>query len=190
MKQTLSKTIGKAALGAFAVILTFGTNASACSLLSGAGLRANLADPSVRLALPHSQDEGLQAQRGATSVASVAGLWQVTYSSGGAVVDMAFEVFHSDGTEMLNDITPPAEGNVCLGVWVQTGLTTYQLTHPSWTFDAAGNFTGTANFDATLTLGSADKFSGTYTLSYFDTNGNKGPVYTGTMTATRILPNY
>jgi hypothetical protein len=134
----------------------------------------------------------LQAQRGtaANSIASVVGLWQVTYMSNGQVVDMAFEAFHSEGTEMINDITPPAEGNVCLGVWVQTGSTTYKLTHPSWAFDPTGNLTGTADLAVTITLGSADTFSGTYTLTYYDLVGTKGLVYTGTITATRILPNY
>jgi hypothetical protein len=168
----------------------FATSAHACSLPAGLGLRTvDFADPAIRLGVQPSQIEARQAQRG-TSLASVQGLWQVTYSSGGAVVDMAFEVFHSDGTEMLNDITPPAEGNVCLGVWVQTDAKTYRLTHPSWVFDANGNLTGTAIFDVTITMGSADTFSGTYTLTYYDTHGTKGSVYTGTMTATRVQPNY
>jgi hypothetical protein len=185
----LSKITGGAALGALAVFLTFGSSADACSLAGGSGLRpATLADPSLRIGVPQLRDNP-EAHR-ANTPASVEGLWQVTFSSDGAVVDMAFEVFHSDGTEMLNDITPPAEGNVCLGVWVQTGATSYKVTHPSWVFDAAGNLTGTAMFNATVTLGSADTFTGAYTLSYFDTRGTAGPVYTGTMTATRIQPNY
>jgi len=122
--------------------------------------------------------------------ASIVGLWQVTYTSGNTVTDMAFEVFHSDGTEMLNDVTAPAEGNVCLGVWTQTGETAYKLTHPSWTFDANGNLTGTAMFSVAITLTNADKFTGTYTLTEFDTSGNPDGVYNGTLAATRILPNY
>jgi hypothetical protein len=91
---------------------------------------------------------------------------------------------------MLNDVSPPAEGNVCLGVWTQTGGTAYKLTHPSWTFDSNGNLTGTAQFSVTITMTSADKFSGSYTLSYFDTTGLALGVYSGTLTAARILPNY
>jgi hypothetical protein len=190
MHKTTWKTFGGAAYGAIATLLLFGATAGACSLPGGMGLRpVNFADPWVRLGLPHTQDEARPADRG-NSPASVQGLWQVTYSSGGEAVDMAFEVFHSDGTEMLNDITAPAEGNVCLGVWVQTDAKTYRLTHPSWVFDANGNLTGTAIFDVTIVMGSADTFSGTYSLTYYDTHGTKGTVYTGTLTATRVLPNY
>ncbi len=190
LNQSTTKTIRGAAFGAFAAFLMFGTTAGACSLPGGMGLRpANLADPTVRVGLPRAQNEGPQAQR-ATGPASVNGLWQVTYSSGGAVVDMAFEVFHSDGTEMLIDITPPAEGNACLGVWVQMTSTSYKLTHPAWVFDASGNLTGTAVFDVTVNLTSADTFTGTYTLTYYDLHGTKGTVYSGTLAATRILPNY
>jgi hypothetical protein len=191
MNQSISKTIRGAAFGAFAACFMFGTNLGACSLPGGMGLRpVNFADPSVRVGLPHLQNEGLQAQRGGTAPASVNGLWQVTYSSSGAVVDMAYEVFHSDGTEMLIDITPPAEGNTCLGVWVQMTTTSYKLTHPAWVFDASGNLTGTAVFDTTVNLTSADSFTGTYTLTYYDLHGTKGTVYSGTMAATRVLPNY
>jgi len=149
MNQTQFRRIGGVALGALAVIcLTFGTDAKACSV-PGIGLRsADLPDPSVFLKFvvpPAAQDaQPSPAPSDRNVPASIVGLWQVTYSSGGTVTDMAFEVFHSDGTEMLNDITPPAEGNVCLGVWTQTGSTTFKLTHPSWTFDANGNLTATA----------------------------------------------
>jgi hypothetical protein len=191
MKKTLSKTIGGLAFGAVAAILMCGTNAGACSLPAGMGLRpVNFADPALKLGVASAPSEAPQAKRESASSAGVVGLWQATYSSAGTVVDMAFEAFHSDGTEMLNDITPPAEGNVCLGVWVQESPRTFKLTHPSWTFDASGNLTGTATFQTTINLTSADTFSGTYTLTYYDTHGTQGSVYTGTMTATRILPQY
>jgi len=188
------KRSGAVVLGALAMAFTFGTNAKACSLPGGPGLTYTPDTLAMlKLAGPKPEataDADRTADRYGNGPASVTGLWQVTYSSGGQVVDMAFEVFHSDGTEMLNDITAPSEGNVCLGVWTQTGRTTYRLTHPSWTFAANGSLTGTALFDVTVTLTTADKFTGTYTLSYFDTTGNAGPVYSGTLAATRILPNY
>jgi hypothetical protein len=194
MKHSAAQTIGKATFGTLAAILfTLTPNATACSLPGSLKpMSVSLTSPNLKLGVAALRSEQPEAQRagGATSVASVTGLWQVTYSTNGAVVDMAFEVFHSDGTEMLNDVTPPAEGNVCLGVWVQTGPTAYKLTHPSWTFDPAGNLTGTAVFNVTLTLTSADAFTGSYTLTYYDNSGTKSAVYNGTMTATRILPLY
>jgi hypothetical protein len=192
MNESRLKTIGGLTLGALAVIcLTPGTEAKACSLPNSIALRsANLPNSSLLKFVVPQDASGTPAQRGGGTPASVEGLWQVTYSSSGQIVDMAFEVFHSDGTEMLNDITPPAEGNVCLGVWTQTASTTYKLTHPSWLFDSNGNLTGTSLFNVTVALDSADKFTGTYTLNYYDSEGNLGPVYTGTMTATRIQSNY
>ena len=201
MNQTRLKKVGGAVFGALAVIcLTFGTNAKACNV-PGIGLRSGyLPDPSIFLSSvapppDNSQDahaSSVPSERTGdrNSPASIVGLWQVTYVSGNTVTDMAFEVFHSDGTEMLNDVSPPAEGNVCLGVWTQTASTTYKLTHPSWLFDSNGNLTGTSLFNVTVALDSADKFTGTYTLNYYDSEGNLGPVYTGTMTATRIQSNY
>jgi hypothetical protein len=192
MNQTISRTIRGAAFGAFATLFLFGSAASACSFPGGQGLRSvNFADPSVRLNLPRPAGiKELDAQRGGGGPASVQGLWQVTYSSGGAVVDMAYEVFHSDGTEAIIDVTPPAEGNSCFGVYVQMTPTTYKLTHPGWTFDASGNLTGTESLDVTVNVTSANTFSGTFTLTFYDLRGTKGQVFTGTMTATRIVPNY
>lgn len=196
MNELRLKRIGALVFGGLAAIcLTSGTSAKACSLPGGISMlrSGNLPDPAsfLRFVVPAPDPSGdaAPAQRG-NAPASIQGLWQVTYTSSGQVVDMAYEVFHSDGTEMLNDTTPPAEGNVCVGVWTQTTSTTYKLTHPSWLFDANGNLTGTAMFNVTIALGSANKFTGTYAISYYDSEGNPGPVYTGTMAATRILPNY
>jgi len=191
--QRFQKTSGLILAGLAAVCLTMGSSAKGCSLTN------NIAAHSISLpssALLRSIASPIDAeasqipdQRGGAP-ASIQGLWQVTYTSAGQTVDMAFEVFHSDGTEMLNDITPPAEGNVCLGVWTQTAPTTYKLTHPAWVFDANGNLTGTEMFSVTIALNSADKFTGSYTLSSYDSEGNLGPVYTGILAATRIQPNY
>jgi len=191
-----------AAFGTFSVIcLTTGVPAHACNLpgnpnshlVAGAntsalfqnmGFKAGEAHDSVAAAVPARSSGGTNAPAG------VQGLWQVNFSSGGQVVDMAFEAFHSDGTEFLNDITPPQEGNVCLGVWVQSDRTSYKLTHPAWTFDGSGNFTGTAMIEETLSMTNADKFTGSYTLNYYDTNSVLLATYAGTVSATRILPNY
>ena len=121
------------------------------------------------------------------SGAGIVGLWQVTVTSSGQVVDDAFEVWHSDGTEMILDITPPAEENACFGVWVQTSRSTFKLKHPSWTFDANGNLTGTAIIRETITLDHSDnKFTGTYTLDYYNTLGQSTGHFTGEVKGSRI----
>ena len=104
---------------------------------------------------------------------SIVGLWRVTFTVGGQIVDEGFDVWHSDGTEVLNDTVAPSTGNVCLGVWQQTGRRTYKLKHPSWTYDANGVLTGTAIIRENVTIDRSGRtFSGTQTLDVYDLNNN------------------
>ncbi len=130
------------------------------------------------------------AVEGATATptsAGIVGLWKVEFTSGGETVDVAFDAWHSDGTEILNDYTNPIEGNVCLGVWTQTGARTYKLKHPSWAFDSTGTLTGTVIIHETVTV-SADgnSYKGKYAYDIYDTKGTFVTEYTGLITATRI----
>jgi hypothetical protein len=121
---------------------------------------------------------------------SLVGLWNVTFFSGGQVVDQAFEVFHSDNTEMMVDTAPPASDNVCVGVWAGTSRLTYKLNHPSWTFDDQGNLNGTATIKVNLALSPAGTtFAGTFTVDVFDLHGNNLEHLTGTVSAKRITAN-
>lgn len=124
---------------------------------------------------------------GDASAQNLVGLWHVLFTSGGQVVDQAFEVWHSDGTEEILDVTPPAEENACFGVWVQTSRDTVKLKHPAWTFDANGNLTGTAVFRETVMIERGEnKFTGTYTLDFYDTSGKPTGRFTGQVQGTRI----
>lgn len=119
--------------------------------------------------------------------ASIVGLWLTTFTSGGQIVDQGFDIWTSDGTEILNDTPPPATGNVCLGTYVQTGPNTFVLKHPSWTFDNNGNLNGTAIIRETVTVQpSAKTFKGTYTIDFLTLSGANVGHYTGTVAATRI----
>lgn len=172
---------------AAAVVWSAGSNpAKACDAshrssygsLMNQALAASMAQQSAQ---PDNQNAG-----GAPSAQALVGLWQETVTSGGQVIDQAFEVFHSDGTEAILDITPPAEENACFGVWVQSGPHTAKLKHPSWTFDANGNLTGTAVIRATITLVNENKFTGTYTINFYDTSGNPTGQSSGGLQGTRI----
>jgi hypothetical protein len=124
------------------------------------------------------------------SPASIVGLWYVSYTSGGQVIDQAFEQWHGDGTEILNDTSAPATDNVCLGVWQQTGPHTYQLKHPSWYFDLNGNLLGTVIIRETIRLSSdGNSFSGSSTDDAFDTLGNFLGEDTATVAGKRITVN-
>jgi hypothetical protein len=142
--------------------------------------------------------KAVNASAGASdSNASIVGLWDVTFfSPPDTLFDEGYDQFHSDGTEMLNDIPNPAAGNVCLGVFVQTGPLTYSLHHVYWNWDEAGNLSGKGIWDSILTLDkSGNSYTGTWTMTNVDLSGNKiasGPLAptSGTLKANRIaVPN-
>jgi hypothetical protein len=121
------------------------------------------------------------------STAPIIGLWRVTFVSGGQVVDQGFDQWNFGGTEILNDTPPPATGNVCLGVWVQTGPRTFKLKHPSWTFDNSGNLNGTAIIREQVTVdGGGDNFSGPFTIDIYDLSNNLLLHLSGQITGKRI----
>jgi hypothetical protein len=121
---------------------------------------------------------------------SIVGLWNVTFSSGGQVVDVAYDAWQSDGTEILNDYTNPIEGNVCLGVYEQSGPLTYKLKHPSWSFDANGTLQGTVVIHEIVTLTpDGNSYYGNYKYDIYDTAGVFLEELTGTIKATRIKPD-
>ena len=119
--------------------------------------------------------------------ASIVGLWSVTVIFDGETIDVAFEVWHDDGTEILNDYTNPIEGNVCLGVWESSDGNTYKLKHPFWTFDGSGNLTGSGVIRETVTVaGDQNSFSGPASVDYYDLNGNHIGHYFDFVKGTRI----
>ena len=108
----------------------------------------------------------------------------------GVLIDFGYTQWHSDGTELLNSGgRAPATENFCMGVWVQTGRYTYQLSHFALSYDATtGLLNGRVNILETVTLSPGGTlFSGTFAITSYDTNGNKvGTTLTGQVTATRV----
>lgn len=201
MQGTIIKKISSLSWMAVAAFcLTFGTSAKACDVPqpgSGSFFVPELASVmAAQAASPQTRDtedavaSNKQALLSEAQPVSIVGLWQITFYYEGQPVDVGFDVWHSDGTELLNDTPPPATGNVCVGVWTQTGPVTYKLKHPSWTFDSNGNLTGTAVIRENVTLSpGGNKFTGTYTISYYDTSGNPTGSFNGLVQATRITPD-
>ena len=121
---------------------------------------------------------------------SIVGLWRVAFTVGGQIVDEGFDVWTSDGTEILNDTVAPSTGNVCLGVYQQTARRTYKLKHPSWTYDANGLLTGTAIIGELVRIDRDGRtFSGTTTLDVYDLDNNLLFHGEGEITAKRITVN-
>jgi hypothetical protein len=117
------------------------------------------------------------------------GMWEVTLTSGGSIYDHAFQQLYSDGNEIQNSgLVPPAEGAICFGVWARDQNGAVKLKHYGWTFDLAGNFTGTFVLSATIKLTSHDAYKGTFVADIILPNGQKDPGQhvTGTITGHRI----
>jgi hypothetical protein len=121
---------------------------------------------------------------------SITGLWKTVYVSGGAVINVGFNIWHSDGTEWaLDSLAPPFQGNTCAGVWEQIGRRTYKTVHPAFNYDAAGlSAVGVFIERVKVTVDDdSDRFEGTFTFDNYDFQGNllSGSV-AGALTATRI----
>ena len=125
---------------------------------------------------------------------TIVGLWHVVYTqSDGSPFNQTFKMWHSDGIEFENAILPPAGGDICYGVWKQTGSRSVKLHHIGvmWAPDstAPGGFAvaGTFTVDEEDTVSSDGKsYSGKFVFSQFDPSGNPGPVIKGTTEAKRV----
>ena len=135
---------------------------------------------------------------------SIVGMWHAVFTAHsingnaipdpGAVVDNSVVVWHADGTEIMNSSRPAQDGNFCLGVWKKTGRLSYFLNHIPWQGNdpsggpsGIGNPQGGAQLLEQVTLSpDGDHYSGTFTVTAYDTSGNIEVTATGTLSATRI----
>src|SRR5580692_9346052 len=125
---------------------------------------------------------------------SIVGLWHVVYTQNdGSPFNQTFKMWHSDGIEFENALLPPSGGDICYGVWKQTGHQSVKLHHIGiiWGPDPTtpGNFVIVATFtvDETNTVSEDGKsYSGKFTFSQFDPSGNPGQVIKGSTAAKRV----
>jgi hypothetical protein len=133
--------------------------------------------------------------------ATIVGMWHATFTAKtvngspipNTVIDNALVVWHRDKTEIMNSVRPPQDGNFCMGVWEKTG-DTYRLNHFAWfgndTANAPsgiGNPAGPTQIVEEVTLSPDGKnYSGTFTLTAYDTSGHVTVTLTGVIAATRI----
>jgi hypothetical protein len=123
--------------------------------------------------------------------ASIVGMWTVGfYHQDNQLWDVAIEQFSADGNEMTNDNAyPPAQGNLCWGVWTRVEKGQYKIKHIGWVFDANGSYVGRFDFAATLVVNDhGNGFTGTYVADQEDLSGNILPGFhdEGTLKATRF----
>jgi hypothetical protein len=155
--------------------------------------------PSLESAMPRATtiNDNLESNQ------SVVGMWHVLFTAqtmnGGAipdtVIDNALSVWHNDHTEIMNSVRPPQDGNFCLGVWKQTGKSKFYLNHFAWyanqfpnnTNNGIGDPVGPARFTENVTVApDGNHFTGTFTLTAYDTQGNVTISFTGALSGTRI----
>ena len=149
MHKTLVILCSVALLGSFA-----GSASGQCGA-GAAGRAPFLPQPQIQISGAGSTASAAAAN-GVADI-SIVGLWDTQWqqlSPGpAAFFDEGYDQFHSDGTEILNDIPAPSTGNICLGVFVKTGRLSYALHHVFWTFDGSGNLIGRGEWDSKITVG-------------------------------------
>jgi hypothetical protein len=119
---------------------------------------------------------------------SIVGLWHVVYTQNdGSPFNQTFKMWHSDGIEFENAVLPPSGGDICYGVWKQTGSHSVKLHHIGIIWGPDGKVAATFTVDETNTVSDDGKsYSGKFTFSQFDPSGNPGPVIKGTTAAKRV----
>ena len=131
---------------------------------------------------------------------SIVGMWSFQFISqgnttrnpsiaDGTQINFGYTQFHGDETEILNaGARSPAQQNFCLGVWQETGNSTYQVNHFALNYDAAtGTLLGRIIVIEKITVSpGGTALSGTFAETVFDTKGNQTDYVTGQITAQRI----
>lgn len=121
---------------------------------------------------------------------SIVGTWRFTFISdgtssdgppAGVVLDFGTAQWHSDGTEfMISGGRPPSTGDVCMGVWQQTGRHTYKMKHLAFGWGSSDTtptpvspaaYLGPSVIGEEVTLSRAgNRFEGTVTIDVYKTD--------------------
>jgi hypothetical protein len=120
---------------------------------------------------------------------SIVGLWHVVYTQNdGSPFNQTFKMWHSDGIEFENALLPPSGGDICYGVWKQTGHQSVKLHHIGVAWDATtGKIAFTFTVDETDTVSEDGKsYTGNFEFNQFDPSGNPMGTIKGTTSAKRV----
>jgi hypothetical protein len=195
MNRIMKASILCGPLVALLVTLTGSAHAQCGSTLAqrGALLAStwNLPPTIVRPESPEAMRKSFDGRPAEESDISIVGLWDVKFTSkDGQLYDEGFDVYHSDGTELMNDTPPPALGNVCLGVWAKMGRRNIVLKHVFWIFESDGSLIGRGVIHEQITLSSdGNSYTGTFQFEFRDLMGHtipSMPDVAGDLTAQRI----
>ena len=105
----------------------------------------------------------------------------------------SFKTWHADGTEFENAFLAPAGGNICFGVWKDTGENSVKLHHIGLMFDSEGKVSFIFTTEETNTVSSNGKtYKGSFNFKlwppFYDQVGVGTPLQEikGSTAATRI----
>jgi len=179
-----SRTLNVVRLAAV-LVLVVGISVSAAAAC-GDSLSAMAANAATIRSSRSSQQNSNSSSDNAVNP-SIVGLWHIRFTVGDQLIQEAFQLWNVGGTETHNPNVDPRSGNICFGVWKTVAGHTYKLAHRVWWYDASGNFLGTINLSENLTLAdNGNSHSGTFTLDFYDPNGNFLSEVPGNVTGERI----
>jgi hypothetical protein len=128
--------------------------------------------------------------------AVIVGLWKFAFTAkgnkgipDGAPIDAGLVTWHADGTELMNSSRPPMTQSFCMGVWRQTGHSTFKLNHVALGWDPTGSvFVGPASIREEVTVDSTgNSYAGTFTIDQYAIDEQTVLAHvTGTIAAKRL----
>lgn len=197
LKKSRARTFGTLALAAFLMLL-----------LSASAAKAGCAVPSYKAGAAHASLSAIPQPDGEYNEhASIVGLWHVLYTGdsddnfppGGPFPPTpflfleSFKTWHADGTEFENAFLPPAGGNICFGVWKETGDHHIKLHHIGLMFASDGSISSIFTDDEIVMVGSDGKtYKGSFDFRLwppsYEAVGKGSPIseVKGTVSSTRI----
>jgi hypothetical protein len=216
MNTRLYASVALALMGLSSIAMTHQAEACGLNLVKSANGQWKIAPPAKVLASPAKMMFRAAGPQSRTRtipnplqfLEPIAGLYEVTMTAkgngptglpDGALVDHLYSSWLADGNEIMNSGRPAGDGDVCTGVWAQTGARTYMVNHfmLGWAqnVDADGvdidnTFVGPANIHETITLSKdGGSYTGTFVLTQYDTHYNiilpGGIPIKGTVSGTR-----
>ena len=179
-----------AVLGVLCLVLGATTAQAACGSFGGMMSKGAVRLPMMQAAA----DSGDHPFR--EGMFPIVGLWHVIYTNDQdqKTFNDTFDTWHDDGTEFESAYLAPAGGNVCSGVWKQTGPRTVTLHHVGWLFNPyapTATATNTFTLDEIVTVAPGGAtYSGTFTFKVWNLDGSPTPAQvTGSIAGTRITVN-
>jgi hypothetical protein len=180
--------------------------AFACTASAGCGDVSTLQPPfqfaqTLTAAVAPRTTAMISSNNPMNDIASPVGMWNIQFVSqgngnqnppipDGAQIDFGYTQWHSDGTEIMNSGAHAANtGNFCLGVWVRSGMFTYEVNHFALSYDGtSGALVNRINIREQITLDpSGNQMSGTFTINIFNAAGTQQiDQIAGTIAATRV----